>query len=633
LTEFRAARRWLPGGMGFVLLAFSVAAATLHTPAAAFQPAEAAEMLQKADRFKTADPAGFAALLNSLVEQSKDLTPGQQEMVRYLQAWKNAYDGQYDMAISRLQAMIRETHDVTLKFRANALIINVLILGSHYEDAFTHLSQVLVLLPKVSDPAAREMGLVVAAQLYNEVGQYDLAITYSQKLIDENWLGRGVCKGSDEKLRAQVLGGKLQSVGPEFTTALDSCVKLNEMGYASFIRTYAATVYIAHNQVDDAIRILTEHYAEALQTHYRRLISQYESMLAEAYDKKGNLAAARQFALRAIDNAVPNEVTQPLVVAYRLLYEQARKAGDYKSALEYHEKYAAEDKGYLDVTTARQLAYQRVAHESFASKLQIDALNKENHVLQLEQALGAKAVENSRLYIMLLLMTIGFIAFWAYRTKRLQLHFMSLSQIDGLTGIANRPHFLKQAQASLESARKARQPACIILYDLDHFKAINDKYGHAAGDQVLKQTVAECQVFMRPSDLFGRFGGEEFSFLLAGCAMEDARLRAEQLRLTIAGISSNGVSGARISASFGVASTVTSGYDLRQLLAHADSALYAAKRAGRDRVAAYDTNIAVIGTSTTGTIPALAGADEAAAMAGAEESDLTDAQILGITGS
>ena len=226
---------------------------------------------------------------------------------------------------------------------------------------------------------------------------------------------------------------------------------------------------------------------------------------------------------------------------------------------------------------ARQLAYQRVAHESVASKLQIDTLNKENHVLQLEQALGAKAVENSRLYIILLLLTMSFIAMWAYRTKRLQLHFMSLSQIDGLTGIANRPHFLKQAQDALQSALRAQQPVCIVLCDLDHFKAINDKYGHAAGDEVLKRTVSECQVFMRPSELFGRFGGEEFIFLMAGCGPEDARLRAEQLRLTIAaiaeksgaeksGAATNGV-GARVSASFGVASTVASGYDLRILLA------------------------------------------------------------------
>jgi len=589
----------------------------------AFQPGEADGLLQKADRIKTSDPDGFTTLLDSLLVQSRDLSPSQQEFARYLQGWKSAYDGHYDEAISRLEATVRETHDVTLKFRAHASIINVMLVGRHYEEAFTQLSQLLVLLPKVTDLAAREQGLLVASQLYNEVGQYDLGINYAQKLIDENWLGRGVCKGSDQKLKAGVLSGKIQTVGPEFDAGVNSCTKLNEMGYANFIRTYAASVYIAHDQMDDAIRLLTAHYAEVLQTHYRRLISTYDSLLAEAYQKKGNLAGARQFALRTIDSSVPNEVTQPLVVAYQLLYEQARQAGEFKSALEYHEKYAAADKGYLDVTTARQLAYLRVAHESVANKTQIEALNRENHVLQLEQALGAKAVENSRLYIMLLLMTVGFVGFWAYRTKKLQLHFMSLSQVDGLTGIANRPHFLKQAEAALESARRARQPLCIILFDLDHFKAINDRHGHAAGDQVLKQTVSECQIYMRSTDLFGRFGGEEFSFLMAGCGLEDARMRAEQLRLTVAGITANGASGSKVSASFGIASTTSTGYDLRQLLAHADTALYAAKRAGRNRVAVYDTSIAVMGSS----------AAAAAAEPRPNESELSDAEILGVAGS
>jgi diguanylate cyclase (GGDEF)-like protein len=606
------------------LLIIAQAVTLFAQPAGALQPGEAATLLQRADRIKTSDPAGFTALLESLEAQSNDLSAPQQEFVRYLRGWKSAYDAEYETALARFRATVRETHDVTLKFRANASITNVLLVGSHYEEAFTYLSQLLVLLPKVTDPAAREQGLVVAAQLYNEVGQYDLGITYSQKVLDENWLGRGVCKGSDQKLKAEVASGKVRSVGPEFAAAVEACNKLKEPAYANFIRTYAATVYIANNQLDEAIRLLTEHYPEAVQTHYRHLISRFESLLAEAYQKKGNFAAARQFALRTIASAVPNEVTEPLVVAYRLLYEQARQTGDYKSALEYHEKYAAADKGYLDVTTARQLAYQRVAHESVASRLQIEALNKENHVLQLEQALGAKAVENSRLYIMLLLMIVGFVGFWAYRTKRLQLHFMSLSQVDGLTGIANRPHFLQQAQDTLESARKARQPLCIILCDLDHFKSINDRHGHAAGDQVLRQTATECQTYMRPGDLFGRFGGEEFSFLMAGCELEDARLRAEQLRLTIAGISADGAMFSTVSASFGIASTTASGYDLRQLLAHADSALYAAKRAGRNRVAVYDTSVAVMGAGTPGVrTPAAA----------TTASEMADVQILGIAGS
>jgi len=226
---------------------------------------------------------------------------------------------------------------------------------------------------------------------------------------------------------------------------------------------------------------------------------------------------------------------------------------------------------------------------------------------------------------MLLLLLVGFGGFWAYRTKRLQLHFRSLSQVDGLTGIANRPHFLARAQDELDSAQKARRPLCILLCDLDHFKAINDRYGHATGDQVLRQAVNECQAYLRADDLFGRVGGEEFAILLTDCALEDARSRAEQLRQTIAGICVNSASGFRTSGSFGIASTGTSGFDLRQLLAHADSALYAAKRAGRNRVAVYEASVATIGAG----LPLPEEADTH--MAG--NPDIAAAKILGIAGS
>jgi len=623
--RIRSARHWLSGGCAALLLATSCCIA-------ASQSDDAAKLLLRADGLKTADPGEFASLLQSLDARSKDLSPSQLEFLRYLRAWKAAYDGHYDVATPELQATVRETHDVTLKFRATAVLINVLLVGSHYEEAFTQLTQLLTLLPKVTDGAAREQALAVATQLYNEVGQYDLASAYAQKLIDENWHGRGVCKGWEALLRARALSGRSDTVGPEFASAIDACTQLSEMGYANFIRTWAATIYIAHARFDEAIRLLSDHYAETQRTGYRHLISSYDALLAEAYLQKGNLARARQFALSTIASSVRNEFTQPLVLAYRLLYGLAKQQGDYKLALEYHEKYAAADKAYLDVITARQLAYQRVAHESVASKAQIDILNRENHVLQLERALGDKAVENSRLYIVLLLMASGFIALWAYRTKRLQLHFMSLSQIDGLTGIANRPHFIKRSQDALESASRAQQPVCMMLCDLDHFKSINDRYGHAAGDLVLKRAVAECQNYLRPGDIFGRFGGEEFGFLLPGCALEDACLRAEQMRLMVSGIPASDGSAAKASASFGIAATASSGYDLRRLLADADSALYSAKRAGRNRVAVFDNNVAVMGSDVTESgptpVPSAEGHEAAAA-----ESDVTAARILGITGS
>jgi diguanylate cyclase (GGDEF)-like protein len=178
-----------------------------------------------------------------------------------------------------------------------------------------------------------------------------------------------------------------------------------------------------------------------------------------------------------------------------------------------------------------------------------------------------------------------FVGLWAFRTKRSQMHFRRLARVDGLTGIWNRPYFVEQAEKTLEYCRKMEQAASIILCDLDQFKAINDRCGHATGDVVLERTALACQACLRKSDLFGRFGGEEFAIVLPGCDLEQAHQLAEQLRMAIAAITVvRGVHKTSVSASFGVAASGDSGYELQQLLAHADDALYQAKRDGRNRV-------------------------------------------------
>src|SRR6185437_3851900 len=131
---------------------------------------------------------------------------------------------------------------------------------------------------------------------------------------------------------------------------------------------------------------------------------------------------------------------------------------------------------------------------------------------------------------------------------------------------------------------------CVILCDLDHFKAINDRHGHATGDLVLREAAAKCGALLRPREVFGRFGGEEFSFLLPASGPEAAQQRAEELRTAIAATSVGFGSGeCKVSASFGVAATSSSGYGLRQLLADADAALYQAKAAGRNRVVLHNS--------------------------------------------
>ena len=586
----RQAAQRLASGVLAVLCAFLAGAALALTSQ------EADQLLHRADEVKGVNPTEFSTLMGQLDEQSATFSPAQQQFLQYLKGWRSAYAGDYARAIPPLEQIVQESRDVTLRFRASATIANVQAVATHYDEAFAQLGRLQTLLPEVTDKDARQQGLLVIGYLYNQVGEYDLGLSYADRAAAEDSSVRAACRSTQVRLEALYRSGRLAAdMMQPFVNAISTCGEIGEVLWANLIRVYLARFYIDQGRNADAIKLLSSYYDETRATRYRRLIAEYDAWLARAYENQGQPATARQFALRVVaDASSQNQYTEPMVNAYRLLYQLALEQSDIKSALAYHEQYAAADKGYLDDVSARQIAYERAKHEAAANRLQIDALNKQNEVLQLQQQLGKKAVETSRLYIALLIVMAVFIGLFAYRTKRSQLHFMKLSRVDGLTGIDNRPYFIVQAERALEASRKVEQEVCVILCDLDHFKSINDKYGHATGDQVLRQAVDACRNHLRASDLFGRIGGEEFCILLPGCSLADARQRCEQLRAAIATVTTDGDNpNSTVSASFGVAATASSGYELRQLLAHADAALYRAKYAGRNCVVLYDTMHAV----------------------------------------
>jgi len=531
------------------------------------------------------DPAEFDVLVQRIDESATKLSSEQQLYLRYLKAWEGAYRGDYETAIPELNAVIAKSTDATLRFHAGITEVNLLTLGSRYEEAFARLSQLLDQLPQIADRDARRQGLAVAAQLYIEAGQFDLVEAYSDKLLAEDKGGRGICRSRFYKLEALYKSGKLRAVDQQFQDGIDACAKVDEVLYANGIRARIAQFDVQQSRPAAAITLLQKNYADVQHAHYANLLALFDAVLAQAYWKEGELALAQQFALNALNSGIKNEYTEPRTTAYQMLYLIAQKQGDTGTALAYHEKYMASDKGYLTEVSAKALAYQTVKQEVMAKRLQIDTLNKQNQILQLQQKLASKAVVTSRLYIILLLTVLASIALWTYRVKRSQLRFMTLARRDGLTGIFNRQHFVEEVELLLQYCKKSARHACIVLIDLDHFKVVNDTHGHAVGDRVLRSAVEACQAHLRSTDVFGRLGGEEFGILLPDCALDRGERRAEQIRAAIAAASSGEDSpGIPISASFGVAVTARSGYELRGLLIHADEALYRAKREGRNRV-------------------------------------------------
>jgi diguanylate cyclase (GGDEF)-like protein len=556
------------------------------TEAPVGEPAD--QLLQRADSIKTSNHAGFVDILKRLDDASVALSPTQQTYLHYLKAWQLSYAGDYAQAIAALNAIIAESIDPALRFRAGITLANTLVIAKRYEEGYASLSSSLDLLPKVSDNEARRQGLGVAAFFYNEVGQYELGIDYADKAAAEIPGDDSNCKSAWLKATALYKIAKSPTLITELQNGVDACVKAGDPVFANLIRAFVANVYIEQRRAGDAIKLLKDNYADAQRTRYARLTSEFDSILAQAYWKNGHVTQAQEFAQSAIDKGVKGEVTKPIVEAYQVLYQVAQKQGDYRSALAYYEQYAAADKGYLNDASARAMAYEMVKQQVISKKRQIDGLTEKNKVLQLQQEVAAKSAETQRLYFLLLMSVLCLILLWAYRTKLSQLRFRRLSRSDSLTGILNRQHFMDQAKLVLQESQRSAREVCLLLIDLDNFKAVNDSQGHVAGDAVLQCTAAVLQMRMRAIDVFGRLGGEEFGVVLPGCGLNTARQRAEDLREAIGSMDRAETSiPFDVSASFGVACTSVSGYDLRQLLIHADSALYGAKRGGRNRVETY----------------------------------------------
>ncbi len=199
---------------------------------------------------------------------------------------------------------------------------------------------------------------------------------------------------------------------------------------------------------------------------------------------------------------------------------------------------------------------------------------------------------------LLWLLTIMMMVVCWYVVRRLVGNMLSLQQAltrranyDGLTRLYNRGAFFEQAIRVAQEARAKEEPYSVIQVDLDHFKAVNDRYGHHAGDLVLTHTGAILASVLRTQDVAGRVGGEEFAVVLPGASLGDAIRVAERIRYHISLrelFISQGTT-IRISASFGVSSAQEQGeYNFEVLQSRADMRLYKAKENGRNQVCARD---------------------------------------------
>lgn len=545
--------------------------------------------LRAADRVRTTEPAEFDRRLAALEQDRAQATAVELEHLRLLQDYRKLLRGDYQGAFGDAIALSDQAKSDEVRFRSALLVANTAAAAREFLLGLRYLDRALELKPRIADVELGHSALIVAGQLHNQYGQFDRGRQYAQEALEQSSSMRWRCYA--QSILMEALHGLDKQLDEEghVSAALQICATAGEPIPANIIRSTLAASWAKQGKHQQAIALLEAHLPEVLATSYPWLIGQVHGQLAEYRLKLGKRDTAEDAARIAVRRGGGGH-SSAVVTAHHVLYRLALDRGNARDALLEYQRYAEAEKARLDEAKAREYAFQLSRHEIAQKNQSIALLKNQNQVLRLQQEVARKDKSNAQLLIAMLVVLASSLAYWGWRARRMHRTLRQLAQTDSLTGLANRRHFRAQTETLLADARERGRPISVLLFDLDHFKQINDRCGHATGDWVLKEVARVGRLQCRPGDVLGRIGGEEFALTLLDCDLGDAEVIAERMREAIAAIDGR-PQGCElpVSASIGCVAASVSGHEYETLVAHADAAMYRAKVGGRNRVSRYQT--------------------------------------------
>ncbi len=308
-------------------------------------------------------------------------------------------------------------------------------------------------------------------------------------------------------------------------------------------------------------------------------------LTGQALARQGQHTAAMERYRQALPLIKRNGNDRYLAMLYKAQAASQEALGWTASALSDYKRYAdlqLKLQGKMRLEQGRMLEYEyEIRRRDFENRqLRAEADSKQQEVATLEAVRRWQS-----LAIVLAALFVALLSSLAWRQWRKSRHLRDLTLLDPLTGIANRPGIEREAARALDASARNGTPLSLLMLDLDHFKSINDRYGHAAGDKVLRATAAVWQAQLRGRDPLGRIGGEEFVVVCPDTTLEQALLVAGRLREAAHGLRFDDIDPTlAVSVSIGAAQARKSGDSCDALIDRADAALYRAKQQGRDRV-------------------------------------------------
>jgi diguanylate cyclase (GGDEF)-like protein len=300
----------------------------------------------------------------------------------------------------------------------------------------------------------------------------------------------------------------------------------------------------------------------------------------------GNLDLAIEVLEQAREIAAKNKETMAAdyTSATGSLARALHKKGMDKEAFEYILEFVEDRKKQIKVQDIAVINDARV-------KLNTELTDKENELLTKENLINQRQLQQERSrnerYMIFAVISIGLIVTLLILLKRnlnMRRKLEKIAITDELTQISNRRHIMQQFEQEFVRARRYNSPLCIALFDIDHFKKLNDEHGHAAGDKVLQIIAQICNDATRQQDELGRYGGEEFMLVFPHSEFEDTLKVCNRLLKTISNISFGDLYPGKITVSLGITELLQTDNKPFELLKRADEALYQAKMQGRNQV-------------------------------------------------
>ncbi|MDP9011486.1 MAG: GGDEF domain-containing protein [Pseudomonadota bacterium] len=439
-------------------------------------------------------------------------------------------------------------------------------------------------------PQFRKQRVAAAAELaavMRSAGDYKQALELNQEVIDwDNLHDASMDLSVNQYLRGSILHALAQY--PEAIVEFSKAGRLSEMlgdeqGIA-FTQMSICEAHIEIGQLQLARRECDDAANAFAMSKSNDVFKQSQALLARIDLAEGNAHAALIRLNRVLDHAAADLPQRQVGAIYHVRARAYAATGDFHAAFddisEYLRRYTSEN----DQDRRLHAVIQRAR---FETDRQIERNASLQHELKLSEENSARRTQQLRLTVIIIAIGSIGIALLIYillTNLRYRRVLVRLAEQDGLTGLPNRRHVTNLAQAALNAAVSTGRPVTIGLLDLDHFKNINDRCGHAVGDRVLTEFAELGRGLLRAGDVLGRWGGEEFLLVLPATALDAAveatdRLRAAALRIELP----ESAGGLHVTFSAGLA-TDRGFRSLDQIIGSADAALYLAKNQGRNAV-------------------------------------------------